>query len=87
MVKVLMSLKLIGYGCSPSAFLDYFQMGETMARICLVKFCTIVSSHQDLQSVFARKMTKADALRVTAMHEEQHGIAGMIGSLNCTHVC
>jgi hypothetical protein len=87
MVKVLMSLKLIGYGCSPSAFLDYFQMGETTARTCLVKFCTIVSSHEDLRSVFARKMTKADALRVTAMHEEQHGIAGMIGSLDCTHVC
>jgi hypothetical protein len=62
-------------------------MGETTPRICLVKFCIIVLSHQDLQSVFARKMTKADILRVTAMHEEQHGIAGMIGSLDCTHVC
>lgn len=42
LVKVLMALKLlVAYGCSPSAFQDYFQMSEGMARICLLKFCQI----------------------------------------------
>ncbi|KAI2506757.1 Ribosomal protein-like protein [Fragilaria crotonensis] len=87
LVKVLMALKLVAYGCSPSAFQDYFQMSEATARICLLKFCQIVSRDESLRSVFARKMTRADAKRISAMHEAQHGMAGMIGSLDCTHVC
>jgi hypothetical protein len=87
LVKVLMALKLVAYGCSPSAFQDYFQISETTARSCLLKFCPIVSQDESLRSVFARKMTRADARRISAMHEAQHGMAGMLGSLDCTHVC
>jgi hypothetical protein len=87
LVKVLMAFKLVAYGCSPSAFQDNFQMSETTARSCLLKFCRIVSQDESLQSVFARKMTRADARRISAMHEAQHGMAGMLGSLDCTHVC
>ena len=33
-------------------------------------------------------MTRADAQRVSAMHDKaMHGMAGMIGSLDCTHMC
>ncbi len=35
--KVLMALKLLAYGCSPSGFLDYFQMSELTARHSLNK--------------------------------------------------
>ncbi|KAI2503188.1 Ribosomal protein-like protein [Fragilaria crotonensis] len=86
LVKVLMALKLIGFGCSPSAFQDYFQMSVTTARLCLLKFCRIISTDESLRSVFARVMTRADARRVCAIHEENHGVAGMIGSLDCMHV-
>jgi hypothetical protein len=86
LVKVLMALKLIAYGCSPSAFQDYFQMSETTARLCLLKFCRIVSTDESVTSIFARRMTRADARRVSALHEAQHGAAGMIGSLDCMHV-
>jgi hypothetical protein len=84
--KVLMGLKLVAFGCSPSAFLDYFQMSESTARQCLLKFCRIVSSNEDLQSVYARKMTRSDARRLSALHEAIHGVVGMIGSLDCMHV-
>ena len=81
-----MALKLIGYGCSPSAFQDYLQMSVTTARLCLLKFCQIVSTDESLLCVFARAMTRPDARRVSAIHEEIHGIAGMLGSLDCMHV-
>ena len=84
--KVLMALKIVAYGCSPSAFLDYFQMSESTARQCYLKFCRIVSSDDELQSVYGRKMTRSDATRLSALHEAVHGIAGMIGSLDCMHV-
>ena len=81
-----MALKLMAYGCSPSAFQDYFQMGIGTARQCLIQLCKVVSSDESLVSVYARKMLRADARRVSMLHEEQHGIAGMLGSLDCMHV-
>ena len=86
MAKILVALKQIAYGCSPSAFLDYFQMSEGTARQSLLKVCHIASSDEELRSVFLRAMTRADARRVSSMHEAQHGVPGMIGSLDCMHV-
>ena len=84
--KVLMAVKLVAYGCSPSAFVDYFQMSHSTARQCLLKFCRIVSSDYDLQSVYARQMSRSDARRLSVLHKAVHGAAGMIGSLDCTHI-
>jgi Plant transposon protein len=81
-----MALKLLAYGCSASAFTDYFQMGETTARECLLRLTCILSSHPDVTSVYLRSMTRAYTRRVSAINQEQHGIAGMIGSLDCMHV-
>jgi hypothetical protein len=30
-------------------------------------------------------MTRADAICVMELHKEQHGVCGIIGSLDCTH--
>jgi hypothetical protein len=84
--KVLMLLKLVAFGCSPSAFLDYFQMSESTAQQCLLKFCQIISSDDDLQSLYLRKMTRSDARRLSALHKTVHGVVGMIGSLDCMQV-
>ena len=85
-VKLLMGLKCIAYGVSPSAFQDYFQMGETTGRDCLKKLARVISSSDELRSVFLRSMTRVDARRVTELHREKHGIDGMIGSIDCMHV-
>ncbi len=65
---------------------SYIQMSITTARMCHLKFCRIVSTDVQLQSVFARPVLSSDARRVSAIHEEQHVVAGMVGSLDCVHV-
>lgn len=85
--KILIALKQVAYGCSPNAFRDYFQMSEGTARQSLLKVSRIISSDEELTSVFSRRMTRSDARRVSLMHEAQHGVQGMLGSLDCMHVC
>ena len=84
--KFLISLKMVCYGKSASAFQDYFQMGDSTARKCLYKLSRAIVSDPEINSTYLRKMTKADAVRVEAMHRKQHGIAGMVGSLDVTHI-
>jgi hypothetical protein len=52
MAKILVVLKQVAFGCSPSAFLEYFQMSEGTAQQLLLKVCHIVSSDEELASVF-----------------------------------
>ena len=85
-VKFLMALKLLCYGVSPSAFQDYFQMGISTAHECLKKFCSIIASNETLTLDYRRRMNRADARRLSELHELKHGVAGMVGSLDCMHV-
>jgi len=62
--KVLIALKLLAFGCSPSAFQDYFQMGEGTAQQCMLRFGRVVSSNAGLQEIYGRSMTQNDARRV-----------------------
>jgi hypothetical protein len=82
----IMGLKILAFGSSPSAFIDYFQMGLTTARKCLIHLTRFLANDAATQSVYLRKMSRADANRVTGMHYRQHGVVGMIGSLDCMHV-
>lgn len=85
-VKLLMGLKILAYGVSPSAFIDYFQMGESTGQLCFKRLTHVVSHSTVLKEMFRRPMTRDDAKNVVALHEEHHGISGMIGSLDCMHV-
>jgi hypothetical protein len=82
-VKLLMALQLLAYSCSPTAFQAYYQMGVTTAQLCLKNFCKSLVQDLELRSTYLREMTRADARRVSAMHCMQHGVAGMVGSLDC----
>jgi hypothetical protein len=84
--KILISLKALAYGTSVNAFRDYFQMGESTACLCLIHFIYGVFKNEDYRSRYLRSMSPADARRVKAMHYQQHGIHGMAGSLDCSHV-
>ena len=53
--KLLYCLKLLAYGCSPSAFQDYFQMGLTMIWKAFVEFTKIISTSKDLCQAFLEK--------------------------------
>jgi hypothetical protein len=85
-VKIMMALKILAYGTTPHAFLDYFQMGESTARQCLIRFANAISNCDKLKQHFFHPMTCSDAKNVCQLHKEQHGIDGMIGLLDCMHV-
>ena len=85
-VKVLMGLKCMAYGVSPSAFMDYFQMGETTGRECVKRLARVVANHQDFTDKYRRAMKRTDARKLSDLHRRFHGVAGMIGSLDCMHV-
>jgi len=82
--KLLISLKYLGYGCSVNAFRDYFQVGESTALLSIKKFTKCIAN-SCLQKKFFSFLTPSDAKKVEAMHYENHGVHGMIGSLDCSH--
>ena len=85
-VKLLAALKLLCYGISFSGFQDYFQMGESTARLCVRKFSRALVLNNNINSLYLRKMNKSDARRVEEMHHEVHGIHGMLGSLDVNQI-
>lgn len=85
-VKCLAALKLLCYGVSFSAFQDYFQMGDSTARECCGKFSRAMVENENIAAVYLRKMTKADARRIEALHYEAHGVRGMLGSLDVKQI-
>jgi Plant transposon protein len=85
-VKVLMALKTLAFGCSSAAFMDYFQMGTTSARECVRQLCRIISKSPTLRDKYLRKMNRNDAKKVSKLHENEFGVPGCIGCLDCMHV-
>jgi Plant transposon protein len=85
-VKFLCALKMLAYGVAPTAFKDYFQMGESTMRTCFLKFCRTVSTNEVFRSIYLRSMSRADARNGSALHKEKHGVEGMVGSLDCMHI-
>ena len=84
--KILIALKCLAYGSSVNSFRDYFQLGESTARLCVEKFTHGIVDDEQFRQLYFRSMTPSDARRVEAMHFDQHGIHGMAGSLDCTHI-
>ena len=85
-VKFLCAQKMLCYGISASAFVDYFQMGETTSRRCLSKLTRGMVDCKALANVYLRKPTKSDARNIVRLHEKVHKIPGMMGSLDVTKV-
>jgi hypothetical protein len=51
-VKVLMGIKLLAYGVSTSAFVDYFQMDVTTGWLCFQKLCKCIAESDFLCTKF-----------------------------------
>jgi Plant transposon protein len=84
--KILMALKQLAFGVSPRAFMDYFQMSDQSGRKCLELFCYVIANHPDLKAKYLRRMSKSDAMRVSAMHYQEFGVRGCLGAIDCMHV-
>jgi hypothetical protein len=54
LVKVLMALKLVAYGCLATAFQDYFQMSIATARLCLLKVLSYCFNRSIIAKCFCK---------------------------------
>ena len=84
--KIMIALKHLAYGCATNSWRDYFQMGESTGRLCVETFCKCVTEHPELRARYLRPYSKHDAKRISSLHEQIHGVAGLLGSLDCMHV-
>jgi Plant transposon protein len=85
-VKMLMGLKQLAYGVSNNAFNDYFQMGDSTGIECFKKLVKGIHQSTTFRDTYMRVMTRSDAKRVCQVHLDNHGVDGMIGSLDCMHI-
>ncbi len=85
-VKFLMGMKMICYGVSGNAFIDYFQMGESTTRRCVSLLTKGIVCCRPLANQYLRRPSKTDARNIVSMHERVHKIPGMMGSLDVTKV-
>jgi hypothetical protein len=75
-------MKMICYGISGSAFIDYHQFGETASQCCVSHLVKgLVNSHA-LSEVYLRTPAKAVAHKITEWHNRVHKILEMLGSLD-----
>jgi len=85
-VKLPCSLKMICYGISGHAFIDYNQFGETTSCCCVHHLVRGLVSCCALSEVYLRKPSKADSCKISTMHGNVHKMPGMLGSLDVTKV-
>ena len=85
-VKLLCTLKIICFGVSGSAFIDYQEFGETAARHCVHHLARGLVNCHALAEVYLRKPSNGDAPRVTSMHDHVHKMPGMLGLLDVMKV-
>jgi len=82
--KLLLPLKTLAFGVGHHCFRDYFQMSRTMARDCVINFCTGIK--KKYQKEYLRLPTPLDLKAITNLHQHIHAVPGMFGSLDCMHV-
>jgi len=61
-------------------------MGDGTAHICMSKQTQCIVDCPEIVDAYIRKMSKQDMKNVTRLHKEEHGIGGMLGSLDMMQV-
>ena len=69
-----------------NAWRDYFQMGELTGWLTVEIFCSCIAHNPVLHAHYLYTYMEEDAKCVSLLHEDVHGISGMLGSLDCMHV-
>ena len=62
-------------------------MGELTGQLAVEMFCLCLAHNPVLCACYLHTYTEEDAKHVSLLHEDVHGIPGMLGSLDCMHVC
>ena len=61
-------------------------MARNTTSECLKAFFEAITNDNDLKATYLRVPSVADVRRISELHEEKHGIPGMLLSLDCLHV-
>ncbi|KAJ9541025.1 hypothetical protein OSB04_027531 [Centaurea solstitialis] len=81
--KCASAIRQLAYGSASDAFDEYLRMSETTSRDCLDHFCKGIIYLYMRQ--YLRKPTATDVQAIYALHEQTHGLPGMLGSIDCMH--
>ncbi|GJR10001.1 hypothetical protein Tco_0792653 [Tanacetum coccineum] len=82
-LKCTSAIRQLAYGTAADAFDEYLQIGERTQRRCLVEFTKCI--HILYVEKYLRKPTLVDIENLFALHEEKHGLPGMLRSIDCMH--
>ncbi|GJT56659.1 ALP1-like protein isoform X1 [Tanacetum coccineum] len=82
-LKCTSAILQMAYDTSPDAFDEYFQIAERTSRECLDHFTKCI--HVLYYDKFLRRPTATDIQKTYELHEEKHGLPGMLGSIDCMH--
>ncbi|GJR06070.1 ALP1-like protein [Tanacetum coccineum] len=82
-LKCTSAIRQMAYDTSPDAFDEYLQIVERTSRECLDHFTKCI--HVLYYDKFLRRPTATDIKKIYELHEEKHGLPGMLGSIDCMH--
>ena len=85
-VNFLTAQDLICYGISFSAFKDYFQMDDSIARKCLEKMSQGIVGFPDVLDKYLQTPSKSAARKIVSLHKNVYGIDGCLGCLDVTKI-
>lgn len=80
--RLLLPLKTLAYGVAMHCFCPYFSMSKNLAITCCREFDKIINALY--KDEWMRCPTKDDLQAIFNLHHHQHGVSGMIGSLDCS---
>jgi Plant transposon protein len=81
--KLLLPLQTLAFGGATHQFCLYYQMSKTLAATsCSMFHKTFLHLYR---KKYLKKPSKEDIYRISSLHEQIHGVAGMFGSLDCMH--
>ncbi|KAJ9554052.1 hypothetical protein OSB04_018097 [Centaurea solstitialis] len=78
-----MAIRQLAYGTAADATDEYLQMSKTTSRECFSNFCQGII-HLYMRR-YLRKPIANDVQLLFALHEQQHGLPGTLGSIDCMH--
>ncbi|GKD52602.1 reverse transcriptase domain-containing protein [Tanacetum coccineum] len=78
--KCISAIRQLAYDTAPDAFDEYLQIAERTSRECLDNFTKCI--HVLYVEKFLRKPTAADIEKTYQLHEQKHGLLGMLGSID-----
>ncbi|GJU87540.1 RNA-directed DNA polymerase, eukaryota [Tanacetum coccineum] len=79
-LKCTSTIHQLAYGTAPDAFDEYLQIAEHCLRECLDNFtkCIYILYVEE----YIRRPSLEDIKKTYALHEEKHGLSGMLGSID-----